>query len=72
MRSLAAKIWTAARLTANLGLTRGHGSLLLDLWILPGRRQTGSNRSSHDLAQGNKINYEIRRRGLRSTLRIFQ
>jgi hypothetical protein len=26
-------------LSVNLGLTRGHGSLLLDLMILPGRRQ---------------------------------
>ena len=28
-----------AELSLNLGLTRGHGSLLLDLIILPGRRQ---------------------------------
>jgi hypothetical protein len=32
-------------LSLNLGLTRGHGSLLLDLIILPGRRQ-----HFHDLA----------------------
>ena len=29
----------SAELSVNLGLTRGHGSLLLDLMILPGRRQ---------------------------------
>ncbi len=39
----------SADLTVNLVLTRGvltrgHGSLLLDLIILPGRRQTGTNR----------------------------
>ncbi len=32
----------SAELSVNLGLTRGHGSLLLDLIILPGRRPSGS------------------------------
>jgi hypothetical protein len=35
-------------LSVNLVLTRGHGSLLLDLMILPRRRQIGTNLLSAD------------------------